>query len=194
MKQKSFMQQALGEQWQQLPVSLQRHYQNDASGKNQAQGHLDIDYPGFMQFPLTVLRLMGALVNRQGKNIPTLVNRTFIDEREYWHRIISFPDGHKIHFKSLFTYAGNNELIEYINPYLGLKMAVTVEGDRLIYQGKGYVLKLGKWKIPIHESLALGHVSIVETGVSEQKFAMDFRLVHPLLGQIFSYAGVFVTV
>ena len=190
----SLMQQALGKQWEQLPKALQSHYNNNADGHNVATGRLTINYPNFMQWPFNALRLAGALVNRRGKNLPTTVERKMQAGKQYWHRTICFPDGKEIHFKSLFVYIPkNNEFIEYTNRLLGLKMKVHVENEKLIYESCGYVLKLGSFLLPIPESLSLGHASIIETAVDEKTFDMDFRLKHPLLGEIFSYKGQFTT-
>jgi len=186
----SLMQQALGEQWQDLPASLQAHYQQTT---NTDIGELDIDYPRAMQPYLSFMRLLGALVNQRGKNLPTTVKKYMQNGTQYWKRSINFPNGKTIYFKSHWIYAGNNELIEYISPLLGLRMAVSVKNEQLHYSGKHYVLKLGKVLIPVPEWLILGHTSIVETALNDNEFAMDFRMRHPLFGEVFRYAGKFRT-
>jgi len=55
MSKPSLMQQALGEQWQDLPASLQAHYQETT---NTDIGALDIDYPRAMQAYLSFMRLL----------------------------------------------------------------------------------------------------------------------------------------
>ena len=67
---KSLMEQALGEAWHRLPPALQAHYRFGATTET---GHLDIAYPRFMQPVLSVLRLLGALVDRPGQQVPTVV-------------------------------------------------------------------------------------------------------------------------
>jgi len=196
MNNKSLMQQALGEQWQQLPAALKAHYGENAQGTNYAQGQLDIDYPWFMQLPLTFFRLLGALVNRRGKALKTTVSKTMQGDKQYWHRVIVYPDGKQINFKSTFIHNGGNEFIEYINRFLGLKMYAFVENNKLRYESKGYVLKLGKLKLPIPEWLALGHASIIESESfkgDSQTFDMDFRIKHPIFGEVFCYKGRFKT-
>ena len=162
MNKQSLMQKALGQQWQQLPASLQAHYDENQAGSNYAEGQMDIDFPRFMQLPLSLFKRMGTLVNRRGKGLETTVEKTMKNGKQYWHRVITYADGERIVFDSLFTYIGNNEFIEYTNKFLGLKMAVFVEGKTLRYESKGYVLKIGSIKIPIPEWLALGHASIKE--------------------------------
>ena len=192
---KSIMQNALGEQWNDLPQALKNHYGSNEQGENYAEGELDIAYPWFMQFPYTVMRLIGTLVNRRGKGLKTSVSKTMKDDKQYWHRVITYPDGRQIIFDSVFV-ADSDGFIEYINAYLGLKMHAFVEDNKLRYESRGYVLKVGKIKIPIPEWLALGHASIVESEYrhgDEQTFVMDFRIKHFLLGEVFCYKGIFVT-
>ena len=187
----SAMQQALGADWDALPPALQAHYQR---GTNTDTGHLDIEFPAFMRLPLRGLRLLGALVHRDGKQIPTTVSKQMEGECQRWQRSITFPDGQVIYFKSFWIAAGEdnpNQLIEFVNPFLGLQMAVSVRDAKLYYEGVRFVLQIGKLRLPIPEWLALGHTDIVETAVDDQHFDMDFRLTHPLLGQIFRYAGRF---
>lgn len=184
----SLMQQALGADWDKLPAALQAHYRH---GVNTDVGHMDIDYPRYMQLYLSALRLVGALVDRPGKRVPTTVEKRVIGERQYWRRTISFPDGKVIYFNSFWVAAGGNQLIEYVNPWLGLRMAVHVEDGSLHYRGVSFVLKLGPLRLPIPEWLVLGHTRIVEVASGERHFAMDFRLTHPLFGQVFRYAGEF---
>ena len=61
------------------------------------------------------------------------------------------------------------------------------------YDGVRYVLKLGQVVIGLPEWLILGHTTIVERGLPSGAFAMDFRLTHPLFGEVFRYSGTFIT-
>lgn len=190
MSELSLMQRALGAQWEQLPFALRAHYQDKT---NTDVGMLDIEYPGLMQPYLNFLRILGALVNRRGTAIPTTVEKHMEGCVQRWKRTITFPDGKTIFFKSRWVYAGENELIEYVSPFLGLRMALHVEDGNLYYEGRHYVVKLSKLLVPIPEWLILGHTTIVETALDETNFTMDFRLRHPLFGQVFRYAGKFGT-
>jgi hypothetical protein len=187
----SLMQNALGADWDKLPTALQAHYR---FGKTIDNGHMDIEYPRFMQPYLSVLRLMGALINRGGQQVPTVVEKSVVGERQYWHRTITFPDGKVVYFNSFWVAADGNQMIEFVNPVLGLQMAVHVEDGKLHYRGVRFVVKLGGLLLPIPEWLVLGHTTIVEEAVDETHFAMDFRLTHPLFGQLFRYSGTFEAV
>ncbi len=185
---KSLMQHALGDEWSKLPPALQTHYHFGATTDT---GYMDIEYPRFMQFYLNVLRLLGGLVNRRGLQVPTVVEKHAVNEKQYWRRTITYPDGKVIKFDSFWVPAGKNQVIEYINPILGLAMSVRVKDGQLHYHGIKFVAKLGSTVLPIPEWLVLGHTTIVEKAVDDTHFAMDFRITHPLFGQVFRYSGEF---
>ncbi|MFT3930332.1 MAG: DUF4166 domain-containing protein [Spongiibacteraceae bacterium] len=188
---KSLMQLALGSDWNNLPSALQAHYLFESTAD---QGYLDIEYPRFMQPYLTLLRKFGALVNRSGRNNSTVVEKCMEGDRHIWRRKITYADGQCIRFNSFWISAGGNQLIEFVNPLLGLQMAVNVSEGKLYYTGMKFIVKLGPVLLPIPEWLVLGHTTIVEEAIGEKHFVMDFRLTHPLLGEIFRYSGKFETV
>jgi hypothetical protein len=188
---KNIMQQALGDEWHALPKVLQAHYQTQ---DNIDKGTLSIEYPGWMQLFVNALHLIGALLNRRGHGINTQVVKKMRGEQQYWQRTITFDDGQQVRFNTRWCYAGDNKLIEYVNPVFGLCMSVRVREAKLYYQGEYFVMKLGRLKIPIPEWLLLGHTTIVEQQADDDHFSMDFRLHHPLFGQIYRYAGRFTTV
>ncbi len=185
---KSLMQQALGADWDRLPPVLQAHYR---FGTTTETGRMDIEYPRFMQPFLSLFRVFGALVNRPGRQVATVVEKRVVGERQDWRRTITYADGRVIHFDSFWIPAGHGRLIEFVNPALGLQMAPYVTGERLHYRGVRFIVKLGAIQLPIPEWMVLGHTTIVETAIDESHFVMDFRLTHPLFGQLFRYSGQF---
>lgn len=190
MKPLSIMQQTLKEQWAELPESLKAHYQGE---DNTDVGKLSIEYPKAMQLPLNLLRIIGVLINNPGNEIPTTVEKSMRRDKQYWRRQINFPNGRKVIFKSVWQHHAGNELIEFVNRFVGLRMAVRVEDEILYYEGKGFELRLGKLRLSIPEWMLLGHTSIQERAIDSQHFEMDFRLRHPLFGQIYRYSGTFNT-
>lgn len=185
---KSIMQQALGADWEKLPAALQAHYR---FGTTLDVGRMDIEYPRFMQPFLSLLRRLGALVDRRGKDVSTVVVKSVIDKKQLWRRTLTYETGQSIRFDTFWVSAGADQLIEFVNPVLGLQMAVRVEDGCLHYRGVRFVARLGPFLLPIPEWLALGHTTIVEAARDEKRFVMDFRLTHPLFGQVFRYSGEF---
>jgi hypothetical protein len=139
------------------------------------------------------MRCFGALINRQGKQLVTQVDKRSLGNQLYWHRSIHYPDMKTVYFNSVWQLTPEHHIIEFVNSVLGLQMAPEVKQGQLHYHGIRFVIKLGRWLLPIPEWLVLGHTTIVEQAIDESHIAMDFRLTHPLLGQIFRYSGVFCT-
>ncbi len=73
-------------------------------------------------------------------------------------------------------------------------MAVHVKNNQLHYEGVNFVIKFGKLIMPIPEWLILGHTTIIETALNDNEFEMDFRLKHPIFGEIYRYSGRFKNV
>lgn len=186
----SLMQHALGSDWNKLPPALQAHYRPGATTET---GHMDIEFPLFMLPVLHVLRLFGALVRRRGTAVATTVDKHMAGQRQYWQRTMRYPDGQTLRFNSVWVLAERGHVIEFVNPFLGLRMAPSVVGNQLHYRGICFVVKLGSLQLAIPEWVALGHTTIHERALDDTHFAMDFRLTHPLLGQVFRYAGTFAT-
>lgn len=182
------MQAALGADWHKLPPALQAHYRH---GATRDTGVLDIAYPRWMQPWLSLLHRLGALVHRRGRKVATVVDKRVVGDRQHWCRRLRFADGEEIRFDSVWEPDAGGTLTEYVNPLLGLQMQPYVVGARLHYRGLRFVARLGRWRLGIPEWLALGHTTIVEEALDERRFAMDFRLTHPLFGEVFRYSGEF---
>jgi hypothetical protein len=97
-------------------------------------------------------------------------------------------------FNSRWEHDVDNRLIEFVNPFLGLRMKVWVDACKLHYESCDYVLQLGSLRLSIPEWLMLGKAYIIESALDDRHFALDFRVQHPLLGKIFGYTGEFSTV
>lgn len=182
------MQTALGDDFAKLPPALRAHY---LPGATRDSGWLDITFPTWMRPWLRLLHRFGALVPRAGQGVATVVDKRVIGERQYWQRRIRFADGETVCFDSIWESAESGTVIEYVNPILGLQMRPNVVGDRLHYQGVRFVARVWRWRLPIPEWLLLGHTTIVEQALDDRRFAMDFRLTHPLFGEVFRYRGEF---
>lgn len=184
----SLIEKALGADWEQLPEALRAHYRD---GTATDRGHLDIEFPRFMRPAWWLLHRLGALIDGPGRAVETVVEKRVDGQRQYWHRRLRYADGYCVRFNSFWVGEEGNEVTEYVNSWLGLRMAAWVEDGTLRYRGRHYVLKLGPWRLKIPCWLALGDAHIVENAIGENRFAMDFRLVHPLFGELFRYSGTF---
>lgn len=182
------VQQALGPAWAQLPPALQAHH---GAGPRLEEGQLDVDFPAFMAPVLRTVSALGALVHRRGRAVQTRVERSMVGEHLHWQRTLRYADGQVLRFNSVWAPAAGGQLVEWVNPWLGLRLQPLVQGQQLHFRGVCLVLRLAGRCLPLPEWLALGHTTIHEVAVDGHRVAMDFRLTHPLFGPLFRYAGTF---
>jgi hypothetical protein len=178
---------ALGADWDRLPPVLQAHHRDDDSVEH---GLLDIEMPPAMRPVWWCLSQLGVLVGRPQRQAPTKVVRRLHAGRQHWLRTMEV-DGRLRRFDSVWEVAGPGRLREQVNPLLGLEMAVWVDGGRLRCRGLHYRLGWRRWVLRLPCWLGPGEAWIEETALDAQRYAMDFRLRHPLFGEVFRYAGVF---
>jgi len=150
-----------------------------------------VEYPAFMQPVLFALSFLGALVRRRGKAVQTHVEKSVVGQRQCWRRTLIYADGETLHFNSMWELGPDGHVLEFVNAWLGLQMHPFVVDGQLHYCGIRFVVRVGRWALPIPEWLALGHTDIVERAIDAHHFAMDFRMTHPVFGQVYRYSGTF---
>ena len=184
------MQHALGDDWDHLPPALQAHY-SFRDGVTVSAGYLDIDFPRGMKPVLYFLGWFGVLVHRRGRGVETRVEKHLVGKQQFWHRTLRFADGQTFRFDTFWEAAANGHVVEYVNPILGLEMAVFVADRQLHYRSIRFIARFGSARLPIPLWLLLGNASIIEQAIDERRFSTDFRLTHPWFGELFRYAGTF---
>lgn len=192
--------QALGEHWNDLAEIVKQHYDitpGEAS-KMTIKGSMDeVYHSNIAKLFLLPGRIFGALVPYKGKNIPTEVrNWTSEDNHKamFWYRTLDFPNKPPLIFASRMEHIKDDEIIEYVRYGMGIRMTMSVDEGALIFKSKGYVWKIGGFKISIPTWLILGDAEIIEKAISEDKFYIDFNMIHPLFGRMFSYSGTYYIV
>ncbi len=194
---KSVMQQALGDDWDRLDESVKRHYAMVPGREERMtlQGRLEVFHSRIAELFLLPGRLFGALIPYQGKEVPTEVKnwtQTNNQQAMFWHRQLQFPGKPLAVFKSRMEYLQDDEIIEYVRFNLGIRMRLSVEDGALVFTSTRYLWQLGFLRLSLPTWLILGHARILERGLSENRIAMEFEMVHPWFGKTFGYAGDFV--
>ena len=195
MSEKSIFQIVLGDDWDELGPIIQRHYflkpqSNDyirVSGKMTEISHSAIA-KALIPFGL----LFGAIVPFQGKDIPTDVHYSSNPNNLniYWDRVFKFILG-DFHFKSDMQPVKKNQAIEFVRFGMGIRLAVTVENEALIFRDIGYLWRLFGFNLPIPGKWLMGNVYVEERPIDERYFSMKMTLVHPIFGTLFKYTGIF---
>jgi hypothetical protein len=193
----SVIQKALGENWNKLDSIVKLHY--DLKPGCNTELHLrgtmrEVYHSKIGKLFLLPVRIFGALVPYKGSDIPTEVkNWTSKDNPHamFWHRKLFFPNKHPVVFSSRMEHIHENEIIEYVNYGMGIRLRIYTQNKSLHFQSLGYTWKVGPVTLSIPNWATLGEAEIVEKAISDRELFVDFNMIHPLFGKTFSYSGSF---
>ena len=193
--QKPLFEKIYGNQSQSLPTVLKNRYANRPYSNDIVllKGEMNIQISTFFKFLSPLMRLAGALVPFPGNHIPVTVELVSDEKSDkiLMHRIFYYPNKKPYHFRSRIMHIKNNILIELMRFGFGSRLIYRLDRNKIIMDYGGYILKLGKWMIPLPLGLFLGKFYAFEKSISENQFEMEVKMVHPLFGKVFQYDGHF---
>ncbi len=181
----------LADQWDLLSPAVQQHYGIKDGEEMSMEGELAVKHGRFIKLLMPLIRLTGALVPVEGEQFNVTVENKRIGNTFYWHR--RFKKDNKVYeFKSKMQQF-NNDIVEFVGLGIGIRMGLKVIDGGLVYEDKGYVLKLGSTLIPIPLRLLIGKSFIEEFTTTDSPHDLEMRFVvtHPWFGFGFSYMGYF---
>jgi len=188
---KPVFQAVFGDQWEDLPVVMKKHYAPRAGSRDMVRvsGHLDVKVAWFMR---VAARLTGMLVPYSGNKVPVTVTFTSPDNHSFHlDRVFRFAGRKPLRFRSRMEHIGGNELIEFMRFGIGWKLACHWDGAKVILDHRGYVWRLFGVTIPVPLAWVIGKGYAEEVPLSDECFSMWTHSHHPLFGQVFGYAGSF---
>jgi hypothetical protein len=184
-----------GAAWATMPPVFHKHYANRpfSDDVGTVEGKMDVEFGWLTRLLSPLLRLTGALVPYQGKDIPTTVHfRSESDTTIYcFDRIFHFPGREPYHFRSRMLPVGGNEVVEYMRGGIGWRAAYVWENGKVKLKHRGYALQLFGRPVPIPLGLLLGKGYAEEEAISDTSFRMYMDIRHPLWGKVYDYRGVF---
>lgn len=195
MTEKSVFQIVLGDDWDRLGGIIQRHYflrpKSDdyicVSGEM-----IEISHSSVAKLLIPFGLLFGAIVPFQGSNVPTDVHyrANLKNSNIYWDRVFKFKRS-DFHFKSFMEPAGDNQAIEFVRFGIGIRLAVTVENEALVFRDIGYLWRLFGHDFAIPGKWLMGNIYVEERPIDDRYFSMKMTLTHPWFGILFKYRGKF---
>jgi len=195
MTEKPVFQIVLGDHWQGLGNVIQRHYflKPNSSDAICVSGEMaEIKHSLIAKLLIPFGLLFGAIVPFQGKGIPVDVhyNANPNNSNIYWDRVLKFKRG-DFHFKSYMQPVKANEVIEFVRFGVGIRLAVTVEDEALVFRDMAYLWRVLGVDLPIPGRWLMGKVYVEERPIDDRRFSMLMTLTHPWFGELFKYRGTF---
>lgn len=192
---KPIFQSIFGEAWNDLPPVMHHHYANRPFSHDvvTVEGIMEVSASPLACALSPLLRLTGALVPYEGKNIPVTVrfrselhSDAFCFDREF-----RFPGKAPYHFRSRMMPIDGNEVIEYMGLGIGWRAAYSYTSGKVRLTHKGYVWRIFGQPLSIPLELVLGKGYAEEEALTDHSFRMMMKIRHPWFGKTYSYAGTF---
>jgi hypothetical protein len=184
-----------GDQWNNLPVVMKRHYANHpySSDKAVVEGKLDVESSTFGRLMAPFFKLTGTLVPYEGKNIPATVEflSSPVTNGFHFNRTFYFPNEKPYEFKSVMISMAGNEVAEVMRFGLCWRSEYIWTGQKIVLKHRGFgAYWFGKY-IPLPIAFIMGKGFADETPIDDDHFSMSMELRHPLWGRVFGYSGTF---
>lgn len=178
-----------------LPQILQKRYANRPHSKDSLllQGEMNIFISQTFRLLSPLFRLAGSLVPYPANNIPVQV-KLMSDEKSnaiLMQRTFYYQNKMPYHFSSRMMHIRDNIAIEFMRFGFASRLIYRMEENKIIMDYGGYVFRLGKWLLPLPLGFLIGKFYAFEVAESDESFAMQVKMVHPLFGKIFQYDGKF---
>lgn len=186
----SLISKILGPDLNKLDPVIRDHYEIFPNQLVNIKGVLDIYCHPWMKFFLKLAGPARALIPFQSMNAITNVYH-WVDDKEvmHWKRTM-FTIDHKPHvFYSKWVYHAPNQVVEYVRLGLGVKLKVSVKDGAIVLDQLGYIIKIGKFLIPLPLPIILGYGYAEEKTMTNNTYNLSFIINHYLFGKIFGYSG-----
>jgi hypothetical protein len=184
-----------GSDWDKLPPVFQKRYVNHPFSADLAtvEGKMDIDFAKIMACFMPFFKLFHVLVPYKGNDIPVKVN--FRSEKDSaavcLDRTFFFPDKKPYEFNSRMLLIKENEVIERMALGLGWRTHYYYDGTKVIMEHRGYVWQIFGLNIPLPLEIFIGRGHAEEEVVDDNAYRVTMAMLHPWLGVLYSYSGVF---
>ena len=178
-----------------LPPVMQKHYgvRADSADRVTVEGVMNIHRGWLIRLMSPFLRLFGALVPYDGKDIPVTVAFYSGPGEMAFHfdRSFHFPGKQVYRFHSRLQPVSGDEVVEVMRGGIGWRCAYEAEGKHIRLHHRGYVWRIGRFLIPLPLALILGKGAAGEEVLTDDTFSMWMTITHPLFGENYRYEGTF---
>lgn len=178
-----------------LPPVMQKHYavRPDSTDRVTVEGVMNIRRGWLIRLLSPFLRLFGALVPYDGTDIPvTVAFYSGINDKSFhFDRTFHFPGRPAYRFHSRLQHVAGHEVIEIMQGGICWRSTYEAEGRNVRMRHLGYVLRLGRFFIPLPLALIFGKGAAGEEALTDDTFKMWMTITHPLFGENYRYEGSF---
>lgn len=195
LKNEPIFQSIFGDQWDELPIVMKRHYSNRPYTQDATvvTGALDVLCKPPLLYVSRLMRLLGQIPTRNETNVPVTVTfqSDLYSKSFYFNRIFNFANSKPYKFQSRMLQIEGGEVIEIMRFGLAWKLQYAWDGEKVILSHRGYALQFFGHLIPLPLTIIMGAGYAEEYPVDDNTFDMETHIIHPWWGKIYEYKGRF---
>jgi predicted DCC family thiol-disulfide oxidoreductase YuxK len=184
-----------GGQWDDLPPVMKKHYANHPYSHDRVvvEGRMAVEFRSVLHVLRPFYRLLGTVPIVSAQNVPVRVEFDSDPDTRAFHfnRTFLLPSARPYHFRTRMLQRSGNELVEIMRFGICWCLRYEWDGQKVRLQHRGYALHWFGHFIPVPLHWLLGRGDAEEVALDDDRFAMQVTLMHPLLGQLYSYRGEF---
>ena len=185
------------EDWGRLPVAIWRRF-SKRLGEGKTVAYVgEIDDASFSPVGWWVAQIArvigGPLPTGCETGVPIIVTVTedAASGGQIWTRICARRNGFPQVIHSAKRFAGPSGLEEYVGFGVTMALLISVANEALCFRSAGYALQLGRFRLPLPESLTPGDLTVTHADLGCGTFRFTLEIVHPRFGMLVRQSAVF---
>ena len=185
------------EDWGRLPVAIWRRFSKRlGEGKTVVYvGEIDdVSFSPVGWWVAQIARVIGGpLPTGRETGVPIIVTVTedAASGGQIWTRICARRNGFPQVIHSAKRFAGPSGLEEYVGFGVTMALLISVANEALCFRSAGYALQLGRFRLPLPESLTPGDLTVTHADLGCGSFRFTLEIVHPRFGMLLRQSAVF---
>ncbi len=195
MNEKPIFQDIFGNDWNDLPPVMHKHYANRPYSHDitSVEGILDVMCAGPIKILAPLFWILCGIPPHNEKNVPVTVNFCSDENSQYFHfnRVFHFKKHKTYSFKSRMVQVKGDEVVEVMRSGFGWRMNYVWEDGYVKLNHKGYIFNFFGYFVPLPLTFLLGSGYAEESAVDHNTFDMIVTISHPWWGKIYEYKGQF---
>ena len=185
------------EEWGRLPLAVWRRFSKRLAGGSTIVYVGEVDHAFHSRIGWWIAQLArivgGPLPTGRETGVPIVVTVTEdpASGGQVWTRMCARRCGFPQVIHSAKRFAGPTGLEEYVGFGISMALRLSVEGEALVFRSAGYLVSLGRLRLPLPEWLTPGALTVSHADLGDGAFRFTLQVLHPRYGEIVRQSAVF---
>lgn len=183
--------------WGRLPLAIWRRFSKRPAGGRTIVYVGEVEEISHSRIGWWIAQLVraigGPLPRGTETKVPMVVTVTedAASGGQVWTRICARGSGFPQVIHSAMRFVGSTGLEEFVGFGISMALRLRVENGALLFESAGYLLSLGRLRLPLPEWLTPGALTAAHSDLGGGAFRVTLSVVHPRWGELVRQSAVF---